>query len=53
MQRNDILDDQKTIFKNLLEETVREYERLQRVAALESSVNSSFDYIAELEKKYQ
>ena len=35
------------------EETVREYERLQRVAALESSVNSSFDYIAELEKKYQ
>jgi hypothetical protein len=25
MQRNDILDDQKTIFKNLLEETVREY----------------------------
>ena len=25
MQRNDILGDQKTIFKNLLEETVREY----------------------------
>ena len=25
MQRNDILDDQKEIFKNLLEETVREY----------------------------
>ena len=35
------------------EETVREYERQQRVSALESSVNSSFDYIAELEKKYQ
>ena len=25
MQRNDILDDQKPLFKNLLEETVREY----------------------------
>ena len=35
------------------EETVREYEREKRVTALEQSVSSSFDYIAELEKKYQ
>ncbi len=35
------------------EEIVREYDRQKRVSALESSVNSSFDYIAELEKKYQ
>ncbi len=34
------------------EETVREYERQKRVSALESSVNSSLDYIAEIEKKY-
>ena len=35
------------------EETVREYERQKRISALESSVSSSLDYIAELEKKYQ
>ena len=35
------------------EETVREYQREKRVTALEHSVNSSFDYIAELEKKYE
>ncbi|MBQ9871236.1 MAG: patatin-like phospholipase family protein [Eubacterium sp.] len=35
------------------EETVAEYEREQRVSKLENSVNSSLDYIAELEKKYQ
>ena len=35
------------------EETVRDYERQKRVSALEQSVNSSFDYINELEKKYQ
>ena len=35
------------------DETVREYERQKRVSALESSVSSSFDYIAEIEKRYQ
>ena len=35
------------------EETVREYDRQKRVSALEQSVSSSLDYIAELEKKYQ
>ena len=35
------------------EETVREYDRQKRVSALEQSVSSNLDYIAELEKKYQ
>ena len=35
------------------EETVREHDRQKRVSALEQSVSSSLDYIAELEKKYQ
>ncbi len=35
------------------EETVAQVQREKRISALESSVNSSLDYISELEKKYQ